>query len=194
MTMTKRLLIALATAAVLAGCANVAKVGAGDAVIAERLVVPSDAAWNQFNPPFVQGKAVAMWTQEGLTIDQLNFYAGLKDGEELAAAQTKEQRALVFKAAMQPHEVVALFESLYTRDGSSFTLDKLEPAQFLGQRGWRAQFTVVRKFDEVRLSGSAWGTVRNGELYAMTFSAPAAGFHARLAPRVEKLALNARFK
>jgi hypothetical protein len=192
--MSKQLLTVLAAAALLAGCANVTKVGGGDAVIAERLVVPSDAAWNQFNPPFVQGKAAAMWTQEGLTIDQLNFYAGLKDGEELAPAQTKEQRALVFKATMQPHEVVALFESLYTRDGSSFTLDKLDPVQFLGQRGWRALFTVVRKFDEVKLAGSAWGTVRNGELYAMTFSAPAAGFHARLAPRVEKLATSARFK
>ena len=97
--MRKTLLTVLAVAALLAGCANVTKVGGGDAVIADRLVVPSDAAWNQFNPPFVQGKAAAMWTQEGLTIDQVNFYAGLKDGEELAPAQTKEQRVRVEQLA-----------------------------------------------------------------------------------------------
>jgi hypothetical protein len=190
----KKILLALAVVAVLAGCANVVKVSPGDAVVADRIRVPVDAAWNQFNPPFVAGKAAAMWTQEGLAIDQLNFYVGLKDGDEVAAAQSDKQRALVFKSAMQPHELVALFESLYTRDGSTFTLDKLEPAEVLGQRGWRAQYTVVRKFDEVRLSGSAWGTVRNNELYAMTFAAPAVGFYPRLSPKVEKVVAAARFK
>ena len=164
----KKILLALAVVAVLAGCANVVKVSPGDAVVADRIRVPVDAAWNQFNPPFVAGKVAAMWTQEGLAIDQLNFYVGLKDGDEVAAAQSDKQRALVFKSAMQPHE--------------------------LGQRGWRAQYTVVRKFDEVRLSGSAWGTVRNNELYAMTFAAPAVGFYPRLSPKVEKVVAAARFK
>ena len=190
-----RLLLALATVTALAGCANqVVKVSPGDALVGERMRVPVDAAWNQFGPPHVAGKAAALWTQEGLMIDQLNFYVGVKDGAEVAAAQSDKQRALVFRAAMQPHEVVALFESLYTRDGSTFTLDKLEPAEVLGQRGWRAQYTVVRKFDEVRLRGSAWGTVRDNELYAMTFAAPAVGFYPRLAPKVEKVVAAARFK
>jgi hypothetical protein len=192
--MSKRILLALATAALLSGCAAVTKVGPGDTLIGERIAVPTDAAWNQLKPPFAQGKASAMWTQEGITIDQLNFYVGLRDGDELAPTMSKDQRPLAFKAAMQPHEIVALFESFYSRDGSSFKLDKLEPTDFLGQRGWRANFTVVRKFDEVRLAGTAWGTVRNGELYAMTFSAPAVGFGPRLAPKVEKLASAARFK
>lgn len=190
----KRLLPALAAAALLAGCANVVRVAPGEALVGDRVKVPVDAAWNQFGPPLVAGKAAALWTQEGLAIDQLNFYVGLKDGDELAPAQSDKQRALVFKAAMQPHEVLALIESLYTRDGSTFTLDRLEPAEVLGQRGWRARYSVVRKFDEVRLSGSAWGTVRNNELFAMTFVAPAVGFYPRLAPKVEQVVAAARFK
>jgi hypothetical protein len=189
-----KVFLPLALAAVLAGCAGVVKVSPGDALVGERLRVPVDAAWNQFGAPHVAGKATAMWTQEGLAIDQLNFYVGIKDGAELAAAQSDKQRALVFRAAMQPHELVALFESLYTRDGSTFTLEKLEPAEVLGQRGWRAQYTVLRKFDEVRLRGDAWGTVRDNELYAMTFAAPALGFYPRLAPGVEKVVAAARLK
>jgi hypothetical protein len=193
-TAMKRTLLVLFTALTLAGCANVVRVAPGEAVIGERVRVPVDSAWNQFAPPHVAGKATALWTQDGLTIDQLNFYVGLKDGDELAAAQSDKQRALVFRTAMQSHEVVALIESLYTRDGSTFKLDKLEATDVLGQRGWRANYTVVRKLDEVRLAGSAWGTVRNGELYAMTFSAPAVGFYPRLAPKVEQVVAAARFK
>ena len=189
----KKLILTLALAALLAGCAQVVKVSPGEAVIGERIRVPTDAAWNQFAGRFGGSNATALWTRDGLTIDQLNFYVGLKDGELLAANAGKEQRPLVFKATMQPHEVVALFESLYTRDGSSFKLDKLEPTDFLGQRGWRAQYTVVRKIDDVKLGGSVWATVRGGELFALTFTAPSVGFYPRQLAKVEQVAAAARF-
>lgn len=176
----------------LGGCASVVKVGPGDVVVGERLAVPLEAAWNQF--PGASPGPAAQWTVDGLPIDLLAFYVGIKDGAPIVAQAGTSQRPLVFRASMQPHEVVALFESLNTRDGSSFTLDRLEPVDFLGQRGWRAQYTVVRKFDDVRLSGSAWGAVRDGQLFAITFAAPALGFYPRLLPRVEKIAATARLR
>ena len=190
----KKLLLALAFAAFLGGCAQVTKIGPGEATIAERIGVPVDSGWNQLDGRFGGSHAAAIWTTEGLAIDQLNFYVGVKDGDLIAANPGKEQRPLAFKATMQPHEVVALFEAFYSRDGSSFKLDKLEATEFLGQRGWRAHYTVVRKLDDVKLSGSAWATVRAGELFAMTFAAPSVGFYARQIGKVEKAAAAARFK
>lgn len=191
--MTKTL-VALTFALLLAACAQVTKISPGEAVIAERIGVPVDSGWNQFAGRFGGSNAAALWTTEGLAIDQLNFFVGVKDGDLIAANAGKEQRPLAFKASMQPHEVVALFEAFYSRDGSSFKLDKLEPNDFLGQRGWRALYTVVRKFDDVKLSGSAWATVRGGELYAITFTAPALGFYPRQLAKVEKVAAAARFR
>lgn len=189
-----RLLSLLLAAALAAGCAAVEKVGQGTATIGERLLVPTDAAWNQLRGATSGTHSAAVWTTEGLAIDQLNFYVGVKDGEALAPSAGKEQRPLNFKASMQGHEIAALFEALHTRDGSSYKLDRLEPGAFLGQAGWRVQFTLVRKFDDVKLSGSVWATVRDGRLYAMTFSAPALAFYPRLAPKVEQVASAARLK
>ncbi len=190
--------LVLAAALVLAGCATpITKVGGGQAsVVAERLTVTSDAAWNQLpKPPGTQEAYATTWTVDGTALDALHFYVGVKDGTRMGTMpQGNEAQPIVFKAAMQPHEVVALFESLYARDGSSFKLDKLEPAEFLGGKGFRFNYTVVRKFDDVRLSGSAWATVRDGELHAITFTAPALGFHPRLASKVEAVAASARLK
>lgn len=190
----KKIVLSLTFALLLVGCAQVTKIGPGEAVVGEKIGVPVDSGWNQFGGQFGGSNAVALWTTEGLAIDQLNFYVGVKDGALIAANPGKEQRPLAFKATMQPHEVVALFEAFYTRDGSSFKLDKLEQTDFLGQRGWRAQYTVVRKIDDVKLSGSAWATVRSGELFALTFTSPSIGFYPRQIAKVEKAALAARFK
>lgn len=190
----KRLLRTLSLALALTGCAVVTKIGPGEALIAEKIGVPVDAGWNQFAGRFGGSNAAALWTNEGLTVDQLSFYVAMKDGDAIAPPLGKDQRPLTFKSAMQPHEVVALFEAFYTRDGSSFKLDKLEATDFLGQRGWRANYTVVRKIDDVKLAGSAWATVRAGELFAMTYTAPSIGFYPRQLPRVEKVASAARFK
>jgi hypothetical protein len=190
---TMRAVATTLAALLLAGCASVVtKVGPGEAVVGERLAVPIEAAWNQF--PGTSPGPAAQWTTDGLLIDLLSFYVGIKDGAPIAAQVGPNQRPLTFRASMQPHEIAALFESLATRDGSVFTLERLEPVDFLGQRGWRAQYTVLRKFDDVRLSGSAWGVVRDGQLYAITFSAPALGFYPRLLPRVEKIAASARLR
>ena len=190
----KKLLGLLSIAVLLAGCAAAVKVGQGEAIVAERIGVPTDAAWNQLRGGFTGTNSAAVWTTEGLTIDQVNFFVGVKDGGALAQNAGKEQRPVNFKASMQGHDLATLFESFYTRDGSSFKLDKLEPVNFLGQSGWRTQFTLVRKFDDVKLTGTIWATVRNGELFAITFAAPTLGFYPRLAPKVEQIAAGARFK
>jgi len=191
----KKLALSLVVVALLAGCAGVVKVGPGETVVGNKLAVTIDTAWNQFNGAGQQGPST-LWTVDGITVDNLRFYAGLKDGDLLApnAPQAKDARPLAFKAAMRPDEIVALYQGLYSRDGSSFTLDKMEPTEFVGSKGFRFQYTVVRKVDEVKLSGVAWVAVRDGQLYAMTYTAPRLGFFTRHSVQVEQIAKSARVK
>ena len=192
----KKLALSLVVVALLTGCASVVKVGPGETVVGNKLAVIIDTAWNQLNGPVAQQGSSTLWTVDGITIDNLRFYPGLKDGELLAAnaPQSKDARPLAFKAAMRPDEIVALYQGLYSRDGSSFTLDKMEPAEFVGSKGFRFQYTVVRKVDEVKLSGVAWVAVRDGQLYAMTYTAPRLAFFPRHAAQVEQIAKSARVK
>jgi hypothetical protein len=163
--------------ALLAGCAQMSHVTTGESVIKDRLMVTVERGWNQFARGL--GDNVPTWTQEGVTVDTLRFYVALKDGELIAPT---------------PSEVVALFEGLYSRGGSTFTLDKVEPGNFLGGPGFRFEFSSIRKSDDVRLRGVAWGAVRNGELWVITYTAPRLAFFPRGVTAAENIARSARVK
>lgn len=187
-------LAVLTLALALAGCAAVSKVATGEALVGERMTLKLDTAWNQFDRGF--GNNVPTWTVEGVTIDALQFYVGVKDGQPIAQllAGAKSQKPLNFRAAMQPAEVVSLYEALLTRDGSSFQLDKLEPADFLGGKGFRFEYSLNRKIDDVPMRGLAYGAVRNGELFVIHYSAPRLVFFPRYQPRVEALVRSAQLR
>jgi hypothetical protein len=177
---------------VIGGCASVAKMEAGEHRIDERLAVKLDGPWNQVNAP---GLGVSqVWTMEGLPVDQLLFYTGLNDGAELKVPRSgpgAQKKTFNFRATMQPDEIAALFESVLTADGSSFTLIKLQPASFSGEKGFRFEFSLVRKVDNLRLSGMGEGTVHKGELFAVVYMAPTLVFFGRHAERVERIVRSA---
>lgn len=183
------LVLALGACAV----ANVTPVVSGENAVSDRLTLVVDQPWNQFARN-LRGN-IPTWTHEGITLDSLQFWVGVKDGAPIVGSpKDKGAAALTFKSAMQPAEIVALYQSLYTRDGSSFTLDRLEPVEFLGQPGFRFAYSMVRKVDDLRLRGMAWGAVRNGELFLIDFSAPRLAIFDRLLPSVQALAASARVK
>jgi hypothetical protein len=92
---------------------------------------------------------------------------------------------------MQPDEMVSMFEGMLTRDGSTFKLGKLEPLPF-GERGYRFEYAIIRKVDNVQLSGVGYGTVSKGELFAILYQAPRLTFYERHRARVESMARSAR--
>lgn len=190
----KKLLLLLLAVLLIGGCATVSKVEQGDQAVADRLAVNLEGPWNKFEG--IAGFPVPTWTMEGIWVDRLQFYVGIKDGKPLVPQADAEgqKRPLTFHASMQPHELVALFQTLLTRDGSTFTLEKLDPATFLDGPGLRFEFSLVRKIDDVRLSGFVYARVQNGELFAMLYQAPRLGFYPRLQPQVEKMAQSARLR
>jgi hypothetical protein len=189
-----RFAAALVLTTLLAGCASMSKVDSGERTVGERLVMTLEGAWNQISAPGL-GPAQT-WTMEGLPVDQLLVYSGLRDGQAVHAegAGGQGRKSFVFRATMQPDEIVALFEGMLTRDGSTFRLVKLEPAAFAGGRGFRFEYALTRKFDGVQLSGLGYGVVDKGELFALVYLAPRLAFFARHQGRVEQIARSARMK
>jgi hypothetical protein len=184
-------LLALFMLVVLVGCAAPpVKVEPGEAVVG-KMALSIDSAWNHL--PAID-RPWTLWTLDGVVIDELRFWPGLKDGEALTPATHRDQRPLNFKRTMQAHELVALFASLHARERCTFTLEALEPAEFVGVKGLRFRYSLERYHDHVKLSGVGWAAVRDGELYAMTFTAPRLGFFARHEKRVEQIAKSARLK
>ena len=146
----RRLPLALLLAAALAGCSvPPVKVGPGDTVVNGRLALAIDSAWNHF--PAID-RPWTLWTADGVAIDELRFWAGVKEGQPLAPPE-RDRRPLAFRSTMQAHELVALFGSLHTREGCTFTLDRMEPADFVGVPGVRFRYSLLRYYDDVRLSG-----------------------------------------
>ncbi|MGM9512765.1 hypothetical protein ACS5PK_00760 [Roseateles sp. DB2] len=184
----------LCAALALAGCAAVQKVEVGDVTIKERLAVTIDSPWNQFGTGM--GDNTPTWTKEGITIDALQFYVGIRDGALLAPQLSgqKDAAPLVFKSGMQPEQVVALFQSLMTRDGSAFTLEKIAPTEFVGTKGFRFEYTLTRKIDDVRLQGVGWGAIKNGDLFLVNYAAPRLRFFGAYLPQAEAIARSARVK
>lgn len=187
----KNLLAVLALAA-LAGCATVNKMESGDQNIGERMSLHLEGAWNHVAAPGM-GPAQT-WTMEGLPIDQLLIYSGLKDGEALHGAMSSSQKSFNFRSSMQPDEIVALFEGMLSRDGSQFKLLKLEPVAFGGGKGFRFEYALTRKSDNVVLSGIGYSAVSKGELFALLYLAPRLTFFSRHKERVEQIARSARVK
>jgi hypothetical protein len=191
----KRWIILILLAA-LAGCVSVTKVDSGERAIGERMTVNIEGAWNHLNAPGL-GPAQT-WTMEGLAVDQLLLYSGVKSGQvihaERAAGSGPAPKSFSFRGNMQPDEIVAMFEGMLTRDGSRFTLLKLEPFTFGGTRGFRFEYELTRKVDNVQLLGRGYGTVDKSELFALLYSAPRLAFFARHEARVESIARGVRLK
>ena len=187
----KRLLM-LVLALAMAGCASVKKMESGPQDIGARLSVTLEGPWNHVQPP--QAGPAQIWTMEGLPIDQLRIYAGIKDGEAVEASSGGGAKRAEFRAGMQPEDIVGMFESMLTRDGSTFKLEKLEPWSFGGEKGFRFEFTFTRKIDGVVNLGVGYGTVSKGELYTLLYAAPRLGFFPRHKDRVDQIARSARLK
>jgi hypothetical protein len=177
----------------LAGCApHMKKVDTGELTVGDRLLLTIEGPWNHINAPNL-GPAQT-WTMEGLPVDTLLVYSGVKDDEFIHPDRSGGQKAFKFQSAMQPDQIVAMFEGMLTRDGSSFKLVKLEPASFGGEKGFRFEYSLIRRVDNVQLAGLGYAAVSKGELFALLYSAPRLTFFSRHQGRVDQIARSARLK
>lgn len=186
--------ICMLAALVLGACASVDKIDKGNRMLGERMQVDIDGPWNHLNLP--NSGPAQIWTMEGITVDELLLYSGLKDGEVIHSRSQNlpNAKSFHFKSSMKPDEIVSLWEGALTRDGSRFKLLKLEPVQFAGEPGFRFEYELVRKLGNVQMRGLGYGAVSKGELFALLYTAPRLTFFARHRERVEQMARSAVLK
>lgn len=199
-----KLLVALLLAACLSACAMAYRME-GDQVVNDRLVVHVSAAWNQVSDPW-DGDPYDTWTRDGMPLDHLRLWGGVKPGQALMTRpmvflrneDQKAPRVPTFRAGLGAEKLVSLFEELYASAGT-VTVTKLDPTVFAGTQGVRFEFTLLRRADDLPMRGVGWVAVRpdpvHGEvLYAATFVAPRLGFYPRLLPLAEEVVRTARVK
>jgi hypothetical protein len=199
----KRLLLVV-MALVLAACTSMSKME-GEQVVGERLVVQVPGAWNKVvdraeQPPY------DTWTQEGIPLDHLRLWGGVRPGQPLMtkwatysrAEDAKERRVPTFRPGLTPEKLVSLFEELYATAGT-VSITRVEPTVFAGERGVRFEFTLARRSDDLNMRGVGWVAVRpdpvwGEELFAATFVAPRLAFYDRLLPMAEAVVKTARVR
>jgi hypothetical protein len=186
-------------AAALSACVSIVKVQ-GEQVVNSRMAIQVTDAWNKVSIPGNK-QPYDMWTQEGIPLDHLRFWAAVKAGEPLMTisassipAGQKAPRVPTFTSGMAADQLVNLFEIMYSADGSLVRMTRIEPTAFAGEKGIRFEFTVARKRDDVQMQGVGWVVVKKDELYAATFVAPKLNFYARLFPRAESIVKTAQIR
>ena len=192
-------LLALLLALAMAACTTIAKVE-GEQVVNAKLAVSVPAAWNKVTDPW-ENEPYDIWTQEGIPLDHLRLWGGLKSGKALVAKPTvlfrapgeKDARYPTFTAGLAPDQLVSLFEALYANEGV-VNITRVAPDVFAGAKGVRFEFTLARRADDVMLKGVGWAAVHKDELYAATFAAPRLAFFDRLLPMAEAVVRTARIR
>ena len=197
-------LVPLLLAALLAACSSMTRME-GEQVVNERLAVDVPQAWNKISDRW-EIDPYDTWTQEGMPLDHLRFWGGVRPGQPLMtkpamfsrAADAKERRVPTFRMGLTPEKLVNLFEELYST-AATVTITKMEPTVFAGQKGVRFEFSLVRRRDDLNMQGVGWVSVRpdpavGEELYAATFVAPKLAFYERLLPMAESVVKTARVR
>jgi len=199
----KRVVLLLVVLA-LAACTSMSRVE-GEQVISDKLVVTVPAAWNKVVDRSEKAP-YDTWTQEGIPLDHLRLWGGVRPGQPLIvkyatysrASDAKETRVPTFRSGLTPEKLVSLFEEVYATSGA-VAITRVEPTVFAGQNGVRFEFTLSRRSDDLNMLGVGWVAVRPdpvwGEaLYAATFVAPRLSFYDRLLPMAEEVVKTARVR
>ena len=138
------------------------------------LKVTPKTEWNRASlRPSKKGE---IWTQDGISLNQISFFAGILPGESIYKDRNKKESPLpLFDARMTAPEIVQLFEAT-NRIGlktSLFEIDQVEPAKLAGHDGVRFTYHYVVQDQEVRRKGEARAAVIGGKLYLIEYEAAA---------------------
>ena len=195
----KRSLAALAAFALIAWAASPAlaswklvDAGARITVAKSLLTVTPRHDWNRWTiRPIKKGE---VWTLDGTAINELYFVTGLAPGETLFRDVNKKERPLpALGSSVQLTDIPEFVESS-TRiafNTSVFELTDVQPATVAGHQGVRFTYEYAVEGTPVTRKGLAAGTIVDGKLYLIAYTAPAVYFFDRDAPKVEAIIASA---
>ena len=160
--------VALLLALFTAGCANGSRlVDVGKQADLHGIVVTPESAWLQVNgkDPF--------WTQDGVGLDELHFYIGVKDGQPLIQVPGAGKDDLgKYRATMLPNDVADLFVATLGKAGfQNVRAERLRPCPFGNITGFCFDLSLANG-DGLSMRGRAMAGKLPDQLDLLFFVAP----------------------
>lgn len=141
-------------------------------VVNGAMIVTAPEEWNRStNRPT---KRTEIWTKDGTTLGELDFWLGVQKGEPLFKETSKKKAPLPkFDPAMLPTDLVEFFEDTARTvlGGSLFEVTHVTPAMLSGHNGVEFEYRYTGG-DEVARRGLARGAIVGGRLYLINWDAP----------------------
>lgn len=187
------LLAALPATPALAGWSLAAN-GVSTAVARGTLTVTPGQDWNRNSArPIKKGE---VWTLDGVALNELYFVSGLAAGEVLYREVDKKNRPLPkWSASMQLTDIPEFLESSnrVVLGTSVFQVTGMEPMQLGGHEGVKFTFEYAVEGTSLIRRGVAAGSIVNGQLFLISFTAPSIHYFDRDRASVEAIMASARF-
>ncbi len=161
-------------------------------VVRGAMTVTPPADWNRTTTR--PTKRTEIWTKDGTTLGELDFWLGVKQGEPLFKETSKKKAPLPkFDAAMLPTDLVEFFEDTARNvlGGSLFEVTYVKPATLAGQSGVEFEYTYTGG-DEVARRGLVRGAIMGGKLYLINWDAPRLHYFGQHADEVRDIMDSAR--
>lgn len=175
--MTKRTVIIASVAAMLLGAqpalAGWKLVPANVPAVSGEMTITPRSDWNLASGKL--GKQTSTWTQDGFELNSLQIFSGIPAGQPLYKERDKKRNPLPkFDPNALLPDLVDLFERSFRAQYqvSDFTVVEVKPVAFGDQKGVRARFQYSLPDDELVRFGEVRLAVKNGKLYAISFTAP----------------------
>lgn len=144
------------------------------------LSITPASEWNRLGAR--PGRYAETWTLDGDLLNDVTFYGGIGADKTLFREVDKRNRPLPrVSATMLATDIPALLESSYriALGTPLMTIDSVEPAPFAGRPGIRFTYSFTRQGDMVKRLGEGRGAMIGGQLYMITYEAPALYYFAR---------------
>ncbi|MEP7349310.1 MAG: hypothetical protein ABI668_05065 [Sphingorhabdus sp.] len=180
----KKWMLAAAMAAALAAPVmagwKVMPKGTSVAVAKSSMTVTPAEDWNRWSArPSKKGE---IWTLDGISLNELSFFAQIASGEPLYRERDKKNLPLPkFKSDMLPTDLVELFEASnrIVLQTSLFEVSNVEPTKLGGNDAVRFSYRYVVQGDELNRKGEAVAANIGGKLYLVNFVAPSIHYYDR---------------
>ncbi|MDG6077984.1 hypothetical protein E3U23_02070 [Erythrobacter litoralis] len=158
------------------------------------MVVTPGEDWNRWSVRPV--KKSEIWTLDGINLNEMYFVSGLKKGETLYKDANKKAQPLPkFDGSMDLTEVPEFMESSIrlALNTSAFTTTNVAPTTLGGHQAVRFEYEYSIDGSPLLRKGMAVGSIVNGELHMISYTAPATYFYDRDLAKAERIMASVRF-
>lgn len=185
-------LVAFALAAMPARAHKLEEANVAVRVAKSKMSVTPERAWNGIGGR--QGKQSEVWTIDGEQLNELIFFADVRNGATLAP-KMKHVTLPTWDEKLLLVELPELIERNYrvTRQITDFTQISSRPQNFLGHDGVAFEYEYVNA-DGLHVRGCAVATIIGGALYMISLNAPRLNYYDRSKPAFDAIVASAKLE